>query len=92
MGSGSGLGGRGVPYGLAFQRVVGVLPVQESSRVPAEVSVAPCRPGERAGLLQAEVVDLQSGHLAVPPAADDRVGDLVGVDPELSPTVLGPGT
>jgi hypothetical protein len=31
------------------------------------------RPGERAGLLQAEIVELQPGHLAVAPAADDRL-------------------
>src|SRR5215211_7640769 len=48
-------------------------------------------PGERAGLLEAEVVDLQPGHLAVLPAADDRLGDLVGDDAELGPGVLGPG-
>jgi DNA helicase II / ATP-dependent DNA helicase PcrA len=48
-------------------------------------------PGERAGLLEAEVVDLQPGHLAVLPAVDDRLGDLVGGDAELGPGVLGPG-
>jgi hypothetical protein len=47
------------------------------------------RPGERAGLLEAEVVELQSGHFAVAPAADDRLGDLVGVDADLGPGVLG---
>jgi hypothetical protein len=49
------------------------------------------RPGKRAGLLEAEVVNLQPGHLAVLPAADDRLGDLVGVDADLGPGVLGPG-
>jgi hypothetical protein len=49
------------------------------------------RPGERTGLLEAEVVDLQPGHLAVTPAADDRPGHLVGVDAEPSPGVVGPG-
>jgi hypothetical protein len=49
------------------------------------------RPGKRAGLLEAEVLDLQPGHLAVGPAADDRLGDLVGVDTELGPGVVGPG-
>jgi hypothetical protein len=47
------------------------------------------RPGERLGLLEAEVIDLQPGCLAVPPAADDRLGDLVGVDADLGPGVLG---
>ena len=49
------------------------------------------RSGERAGLLEAEVVDLQPGDLAVLPAADDRLGDLVGVDADLGSGVLGPG-
>jgi hypothetical protein len=44
------------------------------------------------GLLEVEVVDLQPGDLAVLPAADDRLGDLVGVDAELGPGVVGPGT
>src|SRR4029450_6589409 len=48
------------------------------------------RPGERANLLEAEIVDLQPGDLAVLPAADDRLGDLVGVDAELGPGVVGP--
>jgi hypothetical protein len=47
------------------------------------------RPGERAGLLEAEVVNLQPADLAVLPAADDRLGDLVGVDADLGPGVLG---
>ena len=50
------------------------------------------RAGERAGLLEAEVVDLQPGDLAVLSAADDRLGDLLGVDADLRPGVLGPGT
>jgi hypothetical protein len=45
------------------------------------------RPGEQAGLLEAEVVGLQSGNLAVLPAANDRLGDLVGVDADLRPGV-----
>jgi hypothetical protein len=49
------------------------------------------RPAERAGLLEAKVVDLQPGDLAVPPAADDRLGDLVRVDGDPRPGVLGPG-
>jgi hypothetical protein len=49
------------------------------------------RPGKRADLLKAEVVDLQPGYLAVLPAANDRLGDLVGVDADLLPAVLGPG-
>jgi hypothetical protein len=49
------------------------------------------RPGEQAGLLEAEVVGLQSGNLAVLPAANDRPGDLVGVDADLRPGVRGPG-
>src|SRR5215211_7505675 len=48
-------------------------------------------PGERAGLLEAEVVELQPGHLTVLPAADDRLGDLVEVHAELGPSVGGPG-
>jgi hypothetical protein len=36
------------------------------------------RPGERAGLLEAEIVKLEPGDLAVLPAADDRLGDLLG--------------
>src|SRR5215218_4014459 len=48
-------------------------------------------PGERAGLLEAEVVDLEPGHLAGLPAADHRPGDLVGGDADLGPGVLGPG-
>jgi len=47
------------------------------------------RPGERAGLLEAEVVNLQPADLAVMAAADDRLGDLVGVDADLGPGVLG---
>jgi hypothetical protein len=47
------------------------------------------RPGERAGLLEAEVVDLQPAHLAVLPAADDRLGDLLGVDADLGPGCRG---
>jgi hypothetical protein len=49
------------------------------------------RPGERAGLLEAEVVNLQPADLAVMAAADNRLGDLVGVDADLGPGVLGPG-
>src|SRR6266508_3657464 len=49
------------------------------------------RAGQRAGLLEAQVVDLQPGDLAVLPAADDRLGDLVGVDTDLGPGALGPG-
>src|SRR4029453_6552330 len=48
-------------------------------------------PGERAGLLEAEVVDLQPAHLAVAPAADDRLGDLVGIHTDLGPCAVGPG-
>src|SRR5215211_4043849 len=46
-------------------------------------------PGERAGLLKAQVVDLQPGDLAVTPAADDRLGDLLRVDADRRPSVLG---
>ena len=49
------------------------------------------RPGQRAGLLKAEVVDLEPADLAVPPAADDRQGDLVRIHAELGPGVLRPG-
>jgi hypothetical protein len=49
------------------------------------------RPGERAGLLEAEVVNLEPGHVAVLPAADHRLGDLVGVDAELGLAIVGPG-
>src|SRR5215211_4059511 len=49
------------------------------------------RPGERASLLEAEVVNLEPGDLPVLPAADDRLGDLLGVDADLGPGVLGPG-
>jgi hypothetical protein len=56
--------------------------------VPAEVVG---EPDKRAGLLEAEVVDLQPGNLAVAPAANDRLGDLVGVDADLRPGVGGPG-
>jgi hypothetical protein len=42
-------------------------------------------------LLKVEVVDLEPADLAVPPAPDDRLGDLVGVDAELGPGVVGPG-
>src|SRR5215218_2885461 len=47
-------------------------------------------PGERAGLLEAQVVELQSGNFAVLPAADDRLGDLVRIHAEFGPGVLGP--
>jgi hypothetical protein len=47
------------------------------------------RPGERAGLLEAQVGDLQPADLTIPPAADDRLGDLTGVDAELGPGVVG---
>ena len=47
------------------------------------------RPDERAGLLKAEIVDLEPGDLAVLPAADNRLGDLVRVDTDLGPGVLG---
>jgi len=43
-----------------------------------------------AGLLEAEVVDLQLGGFAILPAADDRLGDLVGVNADLRSGVLGP--
>jgi hypothetical protein len=49
------------------------------------------RPGKRAGLLKVEVVDLEPADLAVLPAADDRLGDLVGIDAELGPGVVRPG-
>jgi hypothetical protein len=49
------------------------------------------RPGERAGLLKTKIVDLQPGDLAGLPAADHRLGDLVGVDADLGPGALGPG-
>ena len=49
------------------------------------------RVGERAGLLEAEIVDLQPGDLAVLPAADDCLGDLVGVHADRRSGVLGPG-
>jgi hypothetical protein len=32
------------------------------------------RPGERASLLKAKIVELEPDHLAVLPAADDRLG------------------
>ena len=47
------------------------------------------RPGQRAGLLEAEVVNLEPGDLPGPPAANDRLGDLFGVGAELGPGVLG---
>jgi hypothetical protein len=50
------------------------------------------RSGERASLLEAEVVNLEPGDLPGVPAANDRLGDLVGVDAELGPGVVGPGT
>ena len=49
------------------------------------------RPGKGAGLLEAQVVDLQPGDFAVLPTADDRLGDLLGVDADLGPGVGGPG-
>jgi hypothetical protein len=49
------------------------------------------RPGERAGLLEAEIVDLQPSDLTGLPAADDRLGDVVGVDADLGPGVGGRG-
>jgi hypothetical protein len=49
------------------------------------------RPGQRAGPLEAEVVNLEPGDLPGLPAANDRLGDLVGVDAELGPSVVGPG-
>ena len=49
------------------------------------------RPDKRAGLLKVEVVDLEPGRLAVLPAANDGLGDLVRVDADLRPAVLGPG-
>jgi hypothetical protein len=49
------------------------------------------RAGERAGLLEGEVVHLQPGDLTGLPAADDRLGDLVGVHIDRRPGVLGPG-
>ena len=39
------------------------------------------RPDEGPGLLEAQVVDLQPGDLAVPPAADDHLGDLLRSSP-----------
>jgi hypothetical protein len=47
------------------------------------------RSGKGAGLLKAEIVNLQAADLAIPPAADDRLGDLVGVDADLGPGVVG---
>jgi hypothetical protein len=58
---------------------------------PRTADVGHRRPGERAGLLQAEVVDLQPGDLVVLPAANDRLGDLLRVDTDLRPGVGGPG-
>jgi hypothetical protein len=49
------------------------------------------RPGERAGLLEAEIVDLQPSDLTGLSAADDRLGDVVGVDADLGPGVGGRG-
>jgi hypothetical protein len=49
------------------------------------------RRGERTGLLEAEVVDLQPGDFAVLPAGDDRLGDLIGINAQLGPGVVGPG-
>jgi hypothetical protein len=49
------------------------------------------RPGERASLLEANVVNLEPGNVPVPPAVNDRLGDLDGVDAELSPGVFKPG-
>jgi hypothetical protein len=48
-------------------------------------------PGERAGLLKVEVVDLEPADLAFLPAADDRLYDLGRVDAEFGPGVVGPG-
>jgi 2-polyprenyl-6-methoxyphenol hydroxylase-like FAD-dependent oxidoreductase len=51
--------------------------------------IAHRRADKRAGLLEAEVVELQPGHLAVLPATDDRLGDLVGGRRRSSPRCLG---
>jgi hypothetical protein len=58
---------------------------QATPELPADVGHR--RAGERAGLLEAEVVELEPGDLAVAPAADDRLGDLVGLHAELGPGV-----
>jgi hypothetical protein len=62
---------------------------QAAAELAADVSHR--RAGERAGLLQAKVVDLQPADLLALPAAEDRLGDLVGVDADLGPGVLRPG-
>lgn len=49
------------------------------------------RSGERVGLLEAEVVNLQPAQLAGLPAPDRRVGDLVGPRPSLARCRGGPG-
>jgi hypothetical protein len=62
---------------------------QAAAELPADVGHR--RAGERAGLLQAEIVDLQPADLAVAPVTNDRLGDLLGIDVELRLGVLGPG-
>ena len=62
---------------------------QAAAELAADISHR--RPDERAGLLEAKVVDLDPADLTVPPAADDRSGDLVRIHAEFGPGVLGPG-
>ena len=58
---------------------------QTAAKLPADIGHR--RPGKGAGLLEGEVVELQPGDLAVPPTADDRLGDLLGVDADPGPGV-----
>jgi hypothetical protein len=62
---------------------------QTAAELPADIGHR--RPGKGAGLLEAEVVELQPGDLAVLPTADGRLGDLLGVDADLGPGIGGPG-
>jgi hypothetical protein len=60
---------------------------QTAAELPADIGHR--RPGKGAGLLEAEVVELQPGDLAVLPTADDRLGDLLGVDADLGQVSVG---
>jgi hypothetical protein len=66
---------------------------EPSSQAAAELAadIGHRRAGQRAGLLEAQVVDLQPSDFAVLPAADNRLGDLLRVDTDLGPGVMGPG-
>jgi hypothetical protein len=82
---------RGAAAGRMEPTLVGAAEPDGQAAAELAADVGHRRAGERAGLLEAEVVDLQPGDLAVSPAADDRLGDLLRVDAKLRPGVLGPG-